>query len=91
VEDDDSVKDIKDAAFASMILVAESRGYLFRGQIYRKSPHDRFKEDLDSLDDDEDDETETQLIAREASLLPWLKEAEFLPKYHISYESFKLV
>jgi len=30
VEDDDSVEDVKDAAFASMIRVAESRRYLFR-------------------------------------------------------------
>ena len=91
MEDDDSVEDIKDAAFASMIRVAESRRYLFRSQIYRKSLHDRFKEDLDGRDDDEEDETERQLIDREAALLPWLTEAEFLQKYRMSYDSFKLV
>jgi len=91
VEDDDSVEDVKDAAFASMIRVAKSRRHLFRSQIYRKSPHDRFKEDLDGRDDDLDDETERQLIAREATILPWLTEAEFLQKYRMSYDSFKLV
>ena len=91
VEDDDSVEDAKDAAFASMIRVAESRRCLFRSQVYRKSLHDRFKEDLDGRDDDEDDETERQLINREAALLPWLTEAEFLQKYCMSYDSFKLV
>jgi len=91
VEDDDSVEDVKDAAFASMIRVAESRRCLFRSQICHKSLHDRFKEDLDGRDDDEDDETERQLINREAALLPWLTEAEFLQKCRMSCDSFKLV
>ena len=43
VEDDDSVEDVKDAAFASMIRVAESRRCLFRSQTYRKSLHDLFQ------------------------------------------------
>ena len=91
VEDDDSVEDVKDAAFASMIRVAESRRYLFRSQIYRKSPHDRFKEDLGGRDEDKDDKTERQLIDREAALLLWLTNDEFLQKYRMSHDSFKRV
>ena len=71
-EDDDSVEDAKDAAFASMIRVAESRRYLFRSQVYRKSPFDRFKEDMhgradEEDEDDVDDATELELINREAA------------------------
>jgi len=93
VEDDDSVEDAKDAASASMIRVAESRRYLFRAENYRKSPYDRFKEDLGGRDDDDEDDNEAEglLINREAALLPWLTNEEFLQKYRMSHDSFKRV
>jgi len=96
VEDDNSVEDIKDAAFASMICVAKSIRYLFCADIYRKTPYDRFVEDMvghvdDDDDDDEEEELEQELISREASLLPWLKNEEFLQKCGLSYSSYKQI
>jgi len=44
---------------------------LFYNQNYRKSPCDRFKEDLDGNEDSDDDE-EDEAILNEAAKLPWL-------------------
>jgi len=85
------LEDAKDAAFASVIRAAESRRYLFHSQIYRKSPCDCFKEDLDGHGDEEDGKMERELIDREAALLPWLTNNEFLQKYRMSHVSSKLV
>jgi len=62
-----------------MICDAESRCSLFRAKNHRMTPHDCFEEDMvgcvdDGDDDDEEDEMERELIAREASLLPWFDE-----------------
>jgi len=75
VEEDNSVKDVKDVAFASMIVGAKSRRYLFHNQNYRKSPYDHFKEDLDGNEDSDDDE-EDEAILNEATKLPWLTDDE---------------
>jgi len=37
-----------------MICVAESRRYLFCAKNNKKSPYDRFKEDLDGHDEEDD-------------------------------------
>ena len=83
VEEDDSVADATDIVFASMICEAESRRYLFRNQNYRKSPYDRFKEDLDG-NEDSDDDAEDEAILNEAAKLPWLTDEEFLQKCRMS-------
>jgi len=90
VEEDDSVADATDVVFASMICEAESRRYLFRNQNYRKSPYDRFKEDLDG-NEDSDDDAEDKAILNEAAKLPWLTDEEFLQKYRMSRKSFNCV
>jgi len=94
MEDDDSVEDAKDAAFASMIRVAESSCSLFRAKNHRKMPHDGFVEDMvgcvdDDDEDNEEDKMERELIAREASLLPWLTNEEFIQKHRMSFPSHK--
>jgi len=94
VEEDDSVDNAKDVAFASMICDAESRGYLFRKETYRKSPYDRFKEDLDlhnADDSDTENDKEDKMILKEAAQLPWLTDKEFLQKYRMSRKSFNRV
>lgn len=60
-----------------------------RNQNCRKLCYDRFKEDFDGHDDDEDKERERELIDREATLLLWLTNKEFLPKNLMSHVSFK--
>ena len=89
VEEDDSVEDAKDVVFASMIHEAESHRYLFHNQNYRKSPYDRFKEDLDGCEDSDDEEDEA--ILNKAAKLPWLTEDEFLQKRRMSRKSFNHV
>jgi DDE superfamily endonuclease len=84
-DDDDSVEDTVDDALAVAVSRAEGRRYLFRRSRYRSAP-DRFKEDLNDLDFDTDEDVES--VSQEASSLPWLTEEEFLHKYRVTHESF---